>query len=56
VLGSDVLRAIVPTDWDGDSLVDLIVVTQAGKIGWRKQVAARSDRAPGFSEVVDFSF
>lgn len=56
VLGSDVLRAIVPTDWDGDSLVDLIVVTQAGKIGWMKQVAARSDRAPGFSEVVDFSF
>lgn len=51
MLGSDVLQAIVPSDWDGDSLVDLIVVTQSGEIGWMKQVAVRNDRAPGFSGI-----
>jgi len=36
-IGSDPLRMIVPSDWDGDGLTDLIVETREGKIGWMKQ-------------------
>lgn len=51
MLGSQVMRAVYPVDWDSDLLVDLLVVTPEGKIGWRKQGGGRDGAAPVFSEV-----
>lgn len=55
MLGSEVMQAIVPIDRDGDALVDLIVVTREGKIGWKKQEAARGGVMPAFSKVCFFA-
>ena len=54
-LRSELMQAIVPTDWDGDSLIDLILVTQGGEIGWMKQKARHSGQMPAFSEVSFFA-
>lgn len=51
-LGSDALRMIVPFDWDGDALTDLIVETREGKIGWMKQSATDGKGPPVFTKPV----
>lgn len=51
ILGGEGIRSVAPCDWDGDALVDLLIGTKDGKIGWMKHTAAPKDHPPVFSKA-----
>jgi len=54
MLGNSTLESALPFDWDGDSLLDLLVVTRNQKIGWMKHGASKTGKLPTFSPIVFF--
>jgi len=51
ILGGEGIRSVAPCDWDGDALVDLLIGTKEGKIGWMKHTAGPKDHPPVFSKA-----